>query len=244
MAEDKKQLYCCGCGKEVSEGKFCNCHKTVTLQRPIIPGSESLVSKDVARERILKDEAYGASHGANEEHGYLGTGILYYAMAYMWKASFCVCLGSGSGFVPRLMRQAQRDMGIADVSETVLVDANLPGQWGTPDYHDGGCFFTDNFDVKILKETTEEAKKHFKPGQIEYLHIDADHSYKGVAHDLYAYSDFMARGRVITMHDSAMNTAGVKKLVKELGENPHYDVVNLFVGMGVAVVRVLSEGEK
>ena len=40
----------------------------------------------------------------------LAAGMIYYSLAYSLKARTCVNLGSGGGFVPRMLRQAQRDL--------------------------------------------------------------------------------------------------------------------------------------
>jgi hypothetical protein len=48
------------------------------------------------------------SHGAGGS--YLGAGMLYYSVPYSLEARRCVCLGSGGGFVPAMMAEAQRDL--------------------------------------------------------------------------------------------------------------------------------------
>jgi len=197
--------------------------------------SSSLVDPVVIDGQILKDEIYGPSHSAGP--GFLGAGLLYYTLAYMWKAKLCVCLGSGSGFVPRLMRQAQRDLGISAESRTILIDAELPG-WGDPDYHDKpDGFFRQNFDVEIWKEKTSAAAAKLAPGTIDYLHIDADHSYEGAREDFDTYMPLVGASRVVTLHDTLASNAGVFQLVEELREDPAYDVLNMRIGIGVAIVK-------
>ena len=53
---------------------------------------------------MCREAAWKESHAATAS--FLGSGILYYSFTYMLKAKVAVCLGSGGGFVPRLMRQA------------------------------------------------------------------------------------------------------------------------------------------
>lgn len=186
---------------------------------------------------IFKDEAYSTSHSANPSQGFLGAGLLYYALAYMWRAELCVCLGSGSGFVPRLMRQAQRDLGLQDTARTILIDADLPG-WGDPDYHDAPKgFFRTHFDVEIWKETTSAALSRLGGEQIDYLHIDADHSYESVQADFVGYSALMRASRCVTLHDSLASNAGVYRLVDELRQDPNYDVLTLRIGIGTTIVK-------
>jgi len=186
---------------------------------------------------ILRDEKFHRSHSAAA--GYLGAGAVYYAMAYSLKAKVAVCLGSGSGFVPRLMRQAQVDCGISDESRTILVDANLPGAgWGAPDYHDGESFFLQHFDVELIAKTTRDALSDFVGVEIDYLHIDADHSYEWARHDLLEYGKLMSKRSVITMHDARVRShgAGVWKVLEEVSGNG-FEVVNLPIALGVAIVR-------
>src|SRR5256885_7435483 len=93
--------------------------------------TSELLNKDVIGEYLMRDAPWSGSHGADQD--YLGMGLLYYAIVYALKAQIAVCLGSGGGFVPRVMRQAQRDLGIGETSQTILVDGNHPAAgWGSP----------------------------------------------------------------------------------------------------------------
>ena len=51
---------------------------------------------------------YRWSHGATDTH--LGDGLIIYSLIQYMRAKTCVCLGSGGGFVPRLMTQARYDL--------------------------------------------------------------------------------------------------------------------------------------
>ena len=68
-----------------------------------------MLNRAVIREELHHDAKWFESHGSDGKE-YLGGGMLYYTMAYITRAKVCVCLGSGGGFVPRLMVQAQRDL--------------------------------------------------------------------------------------------------------------------------------------
>src|SRR5688572_17442209 len=83
----------------------------------------TLLNTDYIKDVLNRDAPWAGSHGSDGER-YLGGGLLYYALAYMSRARLCVCLGSAGGFVPRLMRQAQRDLGL-EGARTILVDANI-----------------------------------------------------------------------------------------------------------------------
>src|SRR5690349_21274860 len=91
----------------------------------VMKGSEmGLIDAEFVETSLTKEAPFCESHGA--QGSYLGIGLLYYSLVYARRTRVAVCLGSGGGFVPRLMRQAQRDLGIDADSRTILVDADLP----------------------------------------------------------------------------------------------------------------------
>src|SRR5437660_9562829 len=115
--------------------------------------TNELLNKDLITELLTRDAAWEWSHGADGD--YLGMGLLYYSLVYMLKAKVCVCLGSGGGFVPRLMRQAQRDLSL-DGARTILIDANT-GDWGRPQWLGDGSFFKTNFpDIEVIHALTSD----------------------------------------------------------------------------------------
>lgn len=179
-------------------------------------------------EKILVTEMGGRVHG--REGDFLGLGLMYYTLSYIMKSNVSVCLGSGNGLIPALMRQAQLDLNL-EQSKTILVDGNMPEKgWGRPSFvkEDGSIdsqhYFIKNWDCEIILKSTKEAAKHFREGEIDYLHIDADHSYQGAKADFYRYIKFMKRNFVITLHDSTIEYS-VAKLVDELRDNSKYEVI-------------------
>jgi predicted O-methyltransferase YrrM len=199
-----------------------------------------LISKDYVRSHLTHEAAWKDSHDAAED--YLGWGMLYYSFAYALKAKLCVCLGSGGGFVPRIMRQAQRDLTLPD-ARTVLVDANVQEAGGEfPQWPNQDHFFRRAFaDVEIVEATTLAAAPRFR--DIDYLHIDADHSYKAVKADFEAYEPRMRVGGVITLHDTAVKRAGVRRLLAELRADERFDVLHFpQCSAGVAAVMRIPHG--
>lgn len=199
-----------------------------------------LIDQDTIDE-MLRDTPHAHSHGTAA--GFLGAGLLYYALAYALRAKRCVCLGSGGGYVPWLMRQAQHDLGLAAESETVLIDADLPeAGWGRPEFlHRPNDPFLAEADVRIVVAKTCDAVAEFAGLAIDYLHIDADHSYAGVRGDFDAWSPLVAPGGAITLHDTryvfgAPNQCGVPQVVRELRADPRWDIVDFGHGTGVAFV--------
>jgi len=205
-----------------------------------------LINRELITQALTHEAPWCGSHGAEDD--YLGMGLVYYGITYMLRAKIAVCLGSGGGFVPRLMRQAQRDLEQADHSRTILVDANRPeAGWGSPTWLSPTSFFRQSYgDVEIVLETTEDAAKTFFEPQgltIDYLHIDADHSFGGCLADFRFYRPFLHEGSVVTLHDTNFTEAGVKHVVEYLRTRGDCEVVDFpDVGVGTAVVRIIAAG--
>ncbi len=109
---------------------------------------------------------YRWTHGATDLH--LGDGILIYSAIQYMRAKTCVCLGSGGGFIPRIMSQARMELHEqqifdgnkqiewGDIGTTILVDANNKIN-GETDWVDEDSFFRQNFPCRIILDTTENA---------------------------------------------------------------------------------------
>jgi hypothetical protein len=161
----------------------------------------------------------------------------------MQRSAVCVCLGSGGAFVPRLMRQAQRDLGMGTRTRTILVDGNKGG-FGRPNWLHEDSFFRQNFpDVEVVVADTAAAAAAFAAQdlQIDYLHIDADHSREGSLADFNNFLPLMRRGSLITFHDTRPNAHPSVTCwqavddIRAMG----YEVVNLYqLGSGVAIIKV------
>lgn len=227
-------------------------HKTMSETGSLNPFVEPLAEIDTRgsallntgflAEKVFPEAAYEFSHGANKDKNYLGGGLLYYMIPYMQRSRVCVCLGSGGAFVPRMMRQAQRDIGMAAASRTILVDGNKGG-YGRPNWAEEQSFFRQAYpDVEILiADTADGARRLADEGVgIDYLHIDADHSLEGAMADFRNYLPLMRRGSLITYHDTRPHAhesvtcwQGVEE-IRKMG----FEVVNLDqLGSGVALIK-------
>lgn len=163
---------------------------------------------------ILEPIKYRWSHGATDLH--LGDGLLIYSLIMFNRAKVCVCIGSGGGFIPRLMTQARRDLweqGIfegnnqpewGDIGTTIMIDA-ANGVGGNVDWKEENSFLRQHFQPQVILETSEKAFYDYFIRQdikIDYLHIDGDHSYEGVKKDFELYSTIMSENGIITIHDT------------------------------------------
>ena len=88
--------------------------------------------------------------------------------------------------------------------EVYVIDATN-GFNGNVDWDDSDSFLRKNFDPKFINTTTEDAYYNFfvkRDIKIDYLHIDADHTYEGVKTDFDLYSTIMNENGIISIHDT------------------------------------------
>jgi len=191
-----------------------------------------LIDKQFIQSALTHNATYLRGHGAEPDSDFLGFGMVYYGVIHAIRANVAVVLGSGGGFIPRVVRQAQLDMGLID-SETYLIDGDM-GKWGRPDWMDENSFFRTNWpDIKCIKKTTIEAVKLF-PSGVDYVHIDADHS--RALEDFKLYGPLVRKGGVVTLHDT--NTKGgcnAKEAVRFIRDLPHWDVIDWNIGVGIGL---------
>lgn len=191
-------------------------------------------------EDIIKTSKWSESHGSINNH--LGMGSFYYTLPYSLRASSVVCLGSGAGFVPKLMVEAQRTLieeGLLEQFNVSLVDANI-GPWGLPVYTPLGI---EGYpEINLIVDITDNCH-HLFPS-IDYLHVDADHSYEQVYKDLVNYGKNMNQHKVwaITVHDTNNGsdgnhpTIGSYHAAVDWARENNHDMVNFAVGCGTALI--------
>ena len=184
---------------------------------------------------ILKPVNYRWTHGATDFH--MGDGLLIYSIIQYMRAKVCVCLGSGGGFIPRIMTQARvdlydteifegnRDYNWGDIGTTFIVDAaNQVG--GNVDWLPADSFFRKIFSPRIINDTTENAYYNFfikEDLKIDYLHIDAGHSYEDVKLDFQMYSSLLSEHGIISIHDTDIRYAENYIVTKDIKDQNHHD---------------------
>ena len=200
-----------------------------------------------------EEVSYRWSHGASDMH--LGDGLIIYTLINFFKFKVLVCLGSGGGFIPRIMTQARHDLSVegfyeevsmewGDNGSTYLVDA-VNGFNGEVDWEDKESLLRRHFHPKFIKDTTENAYYNFFVKQdikIDLLHIDADHTFEGVKKDFDLYSKKMKEGGIITIHDTdesyvdnfseleghkGDDLTGPSEFIKSIDEDK-FEVINFF----------------
>jgi hypothetical protein len=221
---------------------------------------ESILNNSFIKSRITSNDGipvpYRWTHGATDNH--MGDGLVVYSLIQHMRYKTCVCIGSGGGFIPRIMTQARIDLyeqGIfegngdynwGDIGVTYIVDA-CNGVGGPNDLENEDSFLRRTFYPRIIKSTSEEAYYNFFIRQdikIDLLFIDGDHSYKGVKKDFELYSQILSENGVIIIHDTDSSYEetlivsedtkkdhyrfdGPSKFIKELQENPSWNLINL-----------------
>ena len=219
-----------------------------------------ITNQDFIKQRITTNDSvdvpYRWTHGATLEH--MGDGLIVYSMIQHMRAKNCVCIGSGGGYIPRIITQARLDLhkqGIfdgnddlnwGDIGVTYVVDA-CNGIGGPNDIDDETSFYRSRFYPRFIKATSVDAYHDFFVRQdikIDLLFIDGDHSYEGVKQDFELYSKILSDNGVIIIHDTDdayeetlivsedqrkdyHRFDGPSKFIKELQENPNWNLINL-----------------
>ena len=224
----------------------------------------SILNKKYIKTNITNNKdrpvTYRWTHGATDND--LGDGLLVYSIIQYMRAKVCVCLGSGGGFIPRIMTKARQDlheagifegdndMSWGDIGVTFVVDAsNNVG--GKVDWLNKDSYFRKTFCPRIINDTTEKAYYNFfvkEDIEIDYLHIDAGHSYKDVKQDFNLYSRLLSKKGIVSIHDTDKSyskdyivtkdikdqdnfqefTDGPSKFIVDLKKDTKWNVFNLF----------------
>ncbi len=183
----------------------------------------------------LEPVAYRWSHGATDDH--LGDGMIIYSIIQFMRAKVCVCLGSGGGFIPRIMTQARIDLhkqnifegnadyNWGDIGTTYIVDA-MNGIGGQVNWFKEESFFRRVFPPRIINDTTANAFHNYfvlNDIKIDYLHIDAGHSYENVKEDFELYSQLVSPNGIISIHDTDPNYADKYIITNEVKDRGDHD---------------------
>ena len=104
-------------------------------------------------------------------------------------------------------------------------------------------FFRKQYpDIECIMATTIDAARQVLGSQdiiIDYLHIDADHSFsESCLNDFLTYRRFLRPGSVVTLHDTNFPSAGVRYVIEYLNTRSDCEVINFGLGVGTALVRI------
>jgi predicted O-methyltransferase YrrM len=82
-----------------------------------------------------------------------------------------------------------------------------------------------SYDIQIHKMASVDASNQFAHASLDFIFIDADHSYEAVKRDIKAWWPKLRPHGMIAGHDILEKTCGVEKAVKEIFGN-NYQIVN------------------
>jgi hypothetical protein len=154
------------------------------------------------------------THGATTKH--MGDGLIVYSLIQHMRYKDCVCIGTGGGYIPRIMTQARADLydqeiftgnptfSWGDIGTTYVVDP-CNGVGGDSEICNMEGFYQKTFFPRFIKETSERAYYDFfvrEDIKIDLLFIDGDHSYEGVKKDFDLYSKLLKPNGLILIHDT------------------------------------------
>jgi len=131
-----------------------------------------------------------------------------------------VYTGASCAFLCRqlLERGAVFELYAVDLWNNVNKETDYERQVGTPVWNE----FVDRLrqqglleTVRILKEESAKAASHFADGSVDFVFIDANHSYEHVKADIEAWRPKMREGGLLSGHDYG-EPCGVKQAVDEL----------------------------
>jgi hypothetical protein len=221
---------------------------------------EMITNEEFIKKNITNNDdqpvPYRWTHGATDLH--MGDGIVVYSIIQHMRFKNCVIIGSGGGYIPRIVTQSRLDLhkqGVfegnpdfnwGDIGSTYVVDA-CNGIGGPNDLENEDSFYRKNFYPRFIKSTSVDAYYDFFIRQdikIDFLFIDGDHSYDGVKQDFDLYSQILSDSGIIMIHDTDGDYEesmiisedqrkdyhrfdGPSKFIKELQENPSWNLINL-----------------
>ena len=185
------------------------------------------------------ENIFADSHGITASNKkYIGLGLMYYTFVHALKAKKCLCIGSGSGVVPLMMRQAQIDMDNPN-GIVYIIDANNGSGYGNPVWILNNRSAIENDPGFKLFMTTSDLcfSELLKAGEkFEYIHIDGDHSYEQSKKDFTNYARLLMPRGIITMHDSMFGELGVGKTIADIKSDGGYDVLTIPIAAGLTIL--------
>lgn len=131
-----------------------------------------------------------------------------------------VYTGASCAFLARqlLERGAKFELYAVDLWDQVNVETDYERQVGTPIWNE----FIDRLRrenlmevVRILKKESAAAATDFEDGSVDFVFIDANHSYEHVKADIQAWLPKVRQGGLLSGHDYG-EPCGVKQAVDEL----------------------------
>lgn len=216
----------------------------------------SLRSVNKTNDLLLHEIEYAWSHGVTSDtNSTLG---LVYEFVKLHKPHKCVVIGSGSGLVPRVLREAQINSE-CEHGKTHLIDFGATYGAIPEEIHNPQSIFRKMYpEISVFKgKSCPDGFENWKQicgnesTSIDILWIDGDHSEKGSLLDFQTFAPLVSENGLIFMHDTAPNGygkhvpswCGVHRTLDFIKKDLSYEVLNLVStekhcwGAGLAIIK-------
>lgn len=158
--------------------------------------------------KVIIDHYDGRWQEVERETGGLGFGFFHYALIVSLKPKRVLCIGSQQGFIPLICALACKNNKSGCVD---FVDAGYGkghsrawsgiGFWKKNNPTKHFAFLAGKGWIKTYVMTAEEFSKRFPKRKYSYIHIDGDHSYKGVKGNFEDFWPRLEKGGFMSFHD-------------------------------------------
>jgi hypothetical protein len=173
-----------------------------------------------------------------------GTIPIVFEFTVLFKPKNCVIIGSGTGIIPRTIREAQIKSGINGT--TCLIDKG--DGWGAlpNEIHNKNSVFRQSYpEIEVIKSDSLSVGTQWinEKRNIDLLFIDGDHSYEGSKSDFNVYSQMVSSCGLIFMHDTNGFHGELDLTIKYIKSLNKYEVLNLVncgnndFGGGLAIIK-------
>lgn len=195
----------------------------------------------------------GNWHNVDKRLNDLGYGWVHYSLIRVLKPEGILAIGSRYGYIPAICALACRDnrKGMVDFVEAGFdyrQSYNQSRAWGGVGFwkkknvrNHFAKFGLDKYLILYLM-TSEEFYQKCHNRRWGYIHIDGDHSYKGVRADFEHFWPRLEKGGFIALHDIYIKKQGglaygVRKLWQELKTEKRYNMIEFPGDCGLGMIQ-------
>lgn len=193
-------------------------------------------------------------HRTDVKRGGLGYGWVHYSLIRLLLPGNVLCVGSKWGFIPAVCALACKDNNFGMVD---FVDAGFDmddygkvagKHWGgsgiwkkcNPKKYFGKFGLENNISLQVM--TSQEYADKNKKKKYGYIHIDGDHSYKGVKRDFNLFWPRLEKGGFLAIHDIGSpdkdgNVYGTREFWNEIKKSQKYRVIEISEDPGVGIIQ-------